>query len=346
MATIPTAPPPQIQRQLATRMHGTRIALLLLLILGGAIAGVVVLLRTQGKPLAAAAIPAPTGRPWLKQAETYPEPEKPVEKPPVQPVDTVSPELARLRNELLAMQRRLEEMEKRKPPPAVVPPQPSAPTHGTPPAKRPAPTLHYHKESQDRDTSASKGREYILAPTTFLPCVVETTVNSDVEGPLTARVTQNVYDTATRHHLLVPQGSSILGHSQSSTLIYGNERLPTISLSLTLPSGQTVDLGNAPITDQEGVTGLGGRVDNHYWRLFGAVFIGGALRGGTQAVQMGVSGAGPAGSVIGGIAQQGGQVSQTVTGRALDARPTIHVAAGQLCHVLLTKPLHLPALWE
>jgi hypothetical protein len=33
-------------------------------------------------------------------------------------------------------------------------------------------------------------------------------------------------------------------------------------------------------------------------------------------------------------------------GRALDTRPTIEVDAGQLCNVLLTKPLHLPALWQ
>jgi hypothetical protein len=49
MATIPTTPPPQIQRQLATRTHGTRIALLVLLIFGGAIAGATK--ATSGKDL-------------------------------------------------------------------------------------------------------------------------------------------------------------------------------------------------------------------------------------------------------------------------------------------------------
>ena len=89
MATISTTPPPQIQRQLATRTHGKRIALLVLLIFGGAFAGALYLLRTQGKPLTEATVAAPTARPWLKQAETYPDPEKPIEKPPAQPVDTI-----------------------------------------------------------------------------------------------------------------------------------------------------------------------------------------------------------------------------------------------------------------
>ena len=38
-------------------------------------------------------------------------------------------------------------------------------------------------------------------------------------------------------------------------------------------------------------------------------------------------------------------VTQRV-GRALETRPTIMVDSGQLCQVLLTKPLILPALWQ
>jgi type IV secretory pathway VirB10-like protein len=162
----------------------------------------------------------------------------------------------------------------------------------------------------------------------------------------TAKVSTNIYDTATGRHLLVPQGSTVLGHDQSRVLLYGNERLPTISLTLALPDGRSVDLGQAPVTDQQGIAGLTGRVNQHWWRLFGAVFIGGALRGGTQALQLEMAGAGPVGQVAGGIAASGSQATQQRLGRALDTRPTIEVDSGQLCQVLLTKPLHLPAMWQ
>ena len=138
----------------------------------------------------------------------------------------------------------------------------------------------------------------------------------------------------------------ILGQDQSSTLLYGNERLPTISLTLALPDGRSVDLERAPVTDQQGVAGLTGKVDQHFWRLFGAVFIGGALRGGAQLVQLEAAQAGGIGQVAGGIAATGSQATQQRLGRALDTRPTITVASGQLCQVLLTKPLHLPAIWQ
>ena len=151
-------------------------------------------------------VAAPTARPWLKQAETYPDPEKPVEKPPVQPVDTISPELARLRNELLAMKLKIDELDKRKSGTTVVQPQQPAQSQA-PPEKRPAQMLYYHKDIQDKITPVSTVTEYTLAPwATKLPCTIEPLMNSDVEGYFTAKVNTNVYDTATGRHLLVPQG--------------------------------------------------------------------------------------------------------------------------------------------
>src|SRR2546430_1278387 len=161
-------------------------------------------------------------------------------------------------------------------------------------------------------------------------------MNSDVEGHFTARVSTNVYDTATGRHLLVPQGSTILGHDQSQQLLYGNERLPTISLTLTLPDGRWVDLGQAPITDQQGVAGLSGDVNNHWGRLLGAVFVGGALRGGRQALAAAMAGTAGAGQIAAGYSGVLNQAMNPRMGGALDTRPTITVEAGQLCNVILT----------
>jgi type IV secretory pathway VirB10-like protein len=332
----PTMPPPQIQRQLATRSHGRRILLILLLVFGSALGGAFWLLHTRGKT-AAKATETPGTRPWMSQGVGYPDPEKPGEKTLVTPVDTVTPELARLRNDLLAMKLKLEELDKRKSQTTVINQGQQGQTPAKPPEKRPAPMLFYNKDLQDIATPVVATVTYGLAPgATKVPCIVETAINSDVEGYFTAKVSTNIYDTATGRHLLVPQGSTILGHDQSQSLLYGNERLPTISLTLALPDGRSVDLGQAPVTDQQGVAGLTGRVNNHYLRLFGAVFIGGALRGGMQALQSSLAQAGGVGQVAAGIGSFGNQAVTQRAGRALDTRPTIEVDAGQLCNVLLT----------
>src|SRR6266853_1387707 len=284
---------------------------------------------------------------WGRQTFQYKAEEPLLPPAPTPPVDTLSPELARLRAELGALKQDLEGLKNRKTPTVVTTSATKAAAPPPRPPATPAPLLFVaHDLRKEAHAAVPKVPEYVLAPSTFLPCAVETKMNSEVEGYFTAKVNQNVYDTATHTRLLVPQGSTILGHDNSSQLVYGNERMDTLSLTLTLPDGRSVDLGHAPVTDQEGVAGLTGEVDQHFWRLFGAVVVGGALRGGAQVVQLEAAPAGGIGQVAGGIAATGQQATQPRLGRALDTRPTITVESGQLCHVLLVKPLTLPAMWQ
>lgn len=292
---------------------------------------------------------------WGKQTFNY-KPEEPILPVAAKaPEDTITPELLKLRAELAAhrqdlhaMKGEIEEVRNRKPTTTVI--QQGAPAASPPkPVARtvPAPLLYVQHDHRTEDVAPQpKADEYALTPGTFLPCQVETVINSDVEGYFTAKVHTNVYDTKTGKWLLVPQGSTILGHDRSKSLVYGDERMDTVSLTLSLADGRSVDLGRSPVTDQQGVAGLTGDVDQHYWRLFGAVFIGGALKGGVSAMQTAMSTASGAGQVTSGIATLGNQATSQVVGPLLNTRPTIIVHAQQLCNVLLTKTLHLPAMWQ
>src|SRR5262249_31011500 len=150
--------------------------------------------------------------------------------PPAPPVDQTATQLAALRAELERQRQELEALKKRPTGTTVIHPQQAQAARVVTP---PAPTsMLYVSHDVKEGPPAPKATEYTLAPgATKLPCVIETAINSDVEGYFTAKLTTNVYDTATGHHLLVPQGSTILGHDQSSALLYGNERLPTIGLT-------------------------------------------------------------------------------------------------------------------
>jgi type IV secretory pathway VirB10-like protein len=184
---------------------------------------------------------------------------------------------------------------------------------------------------------------YHLAPgATKLSFTVESSMNSDVESYWTGIVRTNVCDTATGTQLLIPQGSTILGKYRSEKLLFGNERLPTFALTVSLPNGKPVDLGEAPVMDQKGQAGLASRVDQHYWRLVSAIVIMGVLRGGQQALQYQLGPNDPAGAIASGLAGSAGQVGQMRIGPALNTRPTIYVDAGELGVVILTKELKLP----
>ncbi len=346
----PTMPPPTFTRQPwalpVTRLRLGRVVLLAVVTLATLLGGTVWLLTTKARPLLMASVDSTAWPAWLRQAQTYPtaEPEPPKPAAPViDPNAALLAKLAALQADMDRQRVELEALKKRPSGTTVIQPQQAKAA----PVPKPTAAMLFVAHDLKELPSQPKATEYTLAPgATKLPCLIETAINSDVEGYFTAKVSTNVYDTATGRHLLIPQGSTVLGHDQSATLLYGNARLPTISLTLALPDGRSVDLGQAPVTDQQGVAGLTGRVNQHFWRLFGAVFIGGALRGGAQMLQLEAAQAGPVGQVAGGIAATGSQATQQRLGRALDTRPTITVASGQLCHVLLLKPLTLPAMWQ
>ena len=99
------------------------------------------------------------------------------------------------------------------------------------------------------------------------------------------------------------------------------------------------------MTDSQGVAGLTGDVNNHYVKLFGAVLIGGALKGGMMLPNC----RGPVrrgGAGDGRVTALGNQATTRAVQPYINIRPTITVEAGALCTVLLIKPLHLPAMWQ
>lgn len=322
------------------------ILVLLVLLLGGGF----VFLRAFAKPMPKTTPDTMTTNPaWMKQPITYAaEEQAPIKAvpPPADPNPGILRELAALRQQSQAQQEELEALKRR---PVASPALPAKTPAKPIPIKRPPGGMLFVSHDKDLKDMPPVPRvpEYTLAPgATKIPCIVEPVINSDVEGYFTAKVTTNIYDTATGRHLLVPQGSTILAHDQSSQLVYGNERMNTVSLSLTLPDGRTVDLGKAPVTDEQGVAGLTGDVNQHYGRLLAAVLIQGVLKGGATAISTAAADATGAGPMAVGIVGAGSQAGMRVTGPLLSTRPTILVASGQLCTVLLVKPLSLPAMWQ
>jgi type IV secretory pathway VirB10-like protein len=197
--------------------------------------------------------------------------------------------------------------------------------------------------TRDRSAGLVGPATHVLDMWEFIPCQVETVINSEIPGKFTVKVKRDVYDSATHQHVLVRAGQRIGADARTADLLFGNERIPTFALSYSLPDGTSVDLGEAPILDATGANGLTGEVDNHMWRLvWTSVFIG-SLRGGQQVLQqtVGRDGVGP---IIGGIAREGHQVTQQQLTRAQDTRPTITVHPGEGCNIMVTKPLSSPAI--
>ena len=108
-----------------------------------------------------------------------------------------------------------------------------------------------------------------------------TGINSDLPGLITAQVSQNVYDSATGRHLLIPQGTRVLGRYDSE-VSYGQSRVLVIWTDLIFPDGSSLMLGGMPGVDSAGYGGFTDQVDNHFGRIFGSAVLVALIGAGTE----------------------------------------------------------------
>lgn len=183
---------------------------------------------------------------------------------------------------------------------------------------------------------------------TIIPGVMVGGVNSDLPGQIIGQVRENVYDTATGQHLLIPAGSRLVG-TYDSTVTTGQERVLVAWQRIIYPDGSSVSLDLMPGADTSGYAGFTDQVSNHYWRIFGNAFMLSLFSAGIQLSQP------QSDSQFGGynsqqilaaeIGRQLGQLGMEMARRNMRIQPTLEIRPGYRFVVMVTKDIVLPP-WE
>jgi type IV secretory pathway VirB10-like protein len=114
--------------------------------------------------------------------------------------------------------------------------------------------------------------QHVILQGTIIPAVLLTEINSELPGPLSAQVTQDVWDSIDSRYLLIPRGSRLVGE-YNSDVRPGQERVLAAFSRLIFPSGASVDLLGTPAADAQGRSGLHDQVDRRFWQMFGTSFV-------------------------------------------------------------------------
>jgi len=175
----------------------------------------------------------------------------------------------------------------------------------------------------------------------IVPAALLTAVDTSRQGPVVAMVTQNVFDTVTGRHLLLPQGTRLIGVSGGDG-VYGERRAFVTWERLILPNGRSLQLSEAGV-DAQGSVGVRGQVDRRLLQMFGAVLASGAVTTlGQIARDDDRSGSGSLlGDVGDAAAIEGSRIGGRLVDRELEVRPSIRLRAGAPVNVLITRDLIL-----
>lgn len=192
-------------------------------------------------------------------------------------------------------------------------------------------------------TVLTPANKIYLGAGTLIPAVLLTGLNSDLPGTITAQVAETVYDTVTGEHVLIPQGSRLIGE-YDSRITYGQERVLFVWTRLRFPNGSSLSLEGMPGTDLSGYAGAKDKVDNHWWRLAQGVALGSLLGAAAQqSYGGGLSTTNPSLGQLAaaGAAQNLNNAGQQIVQKDLQVQPTLVIRPGQRVAVFVTKDIAL-----
>jgi type IV secretion system protein TrbI len=178
-----------------------------------------------------------------------------------------------------------------------------------------------------------------------IPATLVTGINSDLPGRITAQVSQNVYDSATGHHLLVPQGSKLLGRYDSK-VTFGQNRVLVIWTDIIFPNGSTLRIGGMAGTDAAGYGGFNDKVHNHLLQTFGSAILVALIGAGSEMLLPQDNSSDTASNAEtaarGPFAETFGQISEQRVSSNLNVQPTLEIRPGYQFNILVDQDILFP----
>jgi type IV secretion system protein VirB10 len=172
-----------------------------------------------------------------------------------------------------------------------------------------------------------------------IPAVLISGVNSDLPGQIIGQVSQNVYDTPTGNHLLIPLGSRLVG-SYDANVAFGQARVMVAWQRIVFPDGRALDIGAMPGADSAGYSGFKDKVNNHYFRIFGTALLASFITAGISYSQDNYDDErGMRATMSESIGQELGQATAQLISKNINISPTLEIRPGYRFNVMVVNDL-------
>lgn len=179
-----------------------------------------------------------------------------------------------------------------------------------------------------------------------IPAALECGLNSDLPGQTCARVTENVYDTATGRLVLIPQGTKVIG-AYDSRIAYGQQRILVVWNRLIFPDASSIRLNGMPGVDKAGHAGFDADVNRHTLRIFGNALLMAVFSAGIERTQRHGAATGRAlddefQTISQSLGQQLGRTGEAMIRRGIRVQPTLTRPPGYTFNIIATRDIVFP----
>lgn len=205
--------------------------------------------------------------------------------------------------------------------------------------------LDFQNQNVITDTVSAYGTvpkisDYMLFAGSIIPATLVTGLNTDLPGQVIGQVSQNVYDSITGEHLLIPQGTRLLGTYNSNT-DYMQNRAEIIWTRMILPNGDNMVLPNFNASDNQGYVGVKDKVRSHYARVIWTALLGGLATAGVSAAGSSSGDSDYANEARASAADNISNMVDDMVQKNLDVQPTLIIRPGFKFTIMIDKDLVL-----
>lgn len=197
------------------------------------------------------------------------------------------------------------------------------------------------KHAPEVNIDAAHGRPYVVFEGTTIDTALVNRLDGEFAGPVKVMVTNPVY-SRDRQHVLIPEGTFILGSAQKVSG-FAQKRLAVTFHRMIMPDGYSVDLDQFHGLDQAGETGLKDKVNNHYLEIFGASIALGVIAGAAEATTDSGFEENGADMYRQGMAESLSASGANMLDKFINIPPTITIREGHRIKIYLTQDMLLPA---
>lgn len=186
--------------------------------------------------------------------------------------------------------------------------------------------------------------QYALQAGSVIQATLITGITSDMpSGDVVAQVRQNIYDSLTGEHLLIPQGSKLIGKSGSAGG-RGNARIGVSFNRIILPTGESITLPDQKAIDGVGYLGMKDQYTEHTGKLYSTGIMTALIAAAAQSATGDSSGSdnrSPGQEAVSGAVADVLDTMKTIIDRQSNVSPTITIRPGFEFSVFINQDLML-----
>lgn len=186
---------------------------------------------------------------------------------------------------------------------------------------------------------------HMLYAGSVIQATLLTGISTDIpNNEIVAVVRQDIYDSLTGSHLLIPQGSKIIGQAGSA----GGKGIKRIGVTfnrIILPNGTSITLPNLPAIDGTGMPGLKDIYDSHTGNLLRTAVFGTMVSAIAQSATGNIGGSdsrSPGQEAISGGVKEIQNVISDLVKRSAQNQITIEIRPGKEFSLFVTQDISIP----